>query len=50
MPNHIHAIIILEDNCSMKLGDIIHPFKSLTTAKYRHGVYEKEWPAFETRL
>lgn len=50
MPNHIHGIIILEPNTSMKLGDVVHRFKSLTTAKYRHGVYNQEWPAFEKRL
>jgi REP element-mobilizing transposase RayT len=50
MANHIHGIIILEPNCSMKLGDVVHRFKSLTTTKYRYGVYEKEWPAFEKRL
>ncbi|MGB3203811.1 MAG: transposase [Crinalium sp.] len=50
MPNHIHGIIILEPNTSMKLGDVVHRFKSLTTAKYRHGVYHQEWLAFEKRL
>ncbi len=50
MPNHIHGIIILESNTSMKLGDVVHRFKSLTTAKYRHGVYNQQWPAFEKRL
>ncbi|MFM7406132.1 MAG: hypothetical protein ACKO3K_05575 [Cuspidothrix sp.] len=41
MPNHIHGIIILEANSSMKLPDVVHRFKSLTTTKYRHNVYEK---------
>ncbi len=50
MPNHIHGIIILEDNTTLKLGDVVHRFKSLTTAKYRHGVYNQEWPSFENRL
>ena len=50
MANHIHGIIILEPNSSMKLPDVVHRFKSLTTARYRHGIYEKEWPPFEKRL
>src|SRR6476619_7653577 len=50
MPNHIHGIIMIEPNTSLKLGDVVHRFKSLTTAKYRHGVYHQEFPAFEKRL
>jgi REP element-mobilizing transposase RayT len=50
MPNHIHGIIILEENTTLKLPDVVHRFKSLTTAKYRHGVYNQEWPPFENRL
>ncbi|NJM27567.1 MAG: transposase [Pseudanabaena sp. RU_4_16] len=50
MPNHIHGIIILEFNAAMKLGDVVHRFKSLTTAKYRHGVLHEQWEPFEGRL
>ncbi len=59
MPDHIHGIIFLtEENKErvmtngkrhkpMTLPDVVHRFKSLTTAKYRHGVIELGWPRFE---
>jgi REP element-mobilizing transposase RayT len=40
MPNHSHGIIVLKSLQTepiMKLGELIHRFKSFTTAKYRHG-------------
>lgn len=44
MPNHIHGIIILTGQprgvapTSLSLFDIVHRFKSMTTARYRHNV------------
>ena len=34
----------------MSLPDVVHRFKSLATARYRHGVYELGWPSFPGRL
>ena len=34
----------------MKLGDVVHRFKSFTTAEYRHGVKHFDWPSFPGRL
>jgi len=34
----------------MSLPNVVHRFKSLTTARYRHGVYELRWPPFPGRL
>ena len=34
----------------MSLGDVIHRFKSLTTAKYRHGVIQLGWIPFPKRF
>ena len=34
----------------LSLSDVVHRFKSLTTARYRHGVYEKRWLPFNRRL
>jgi len=35
---------------TMSLPDVVHRFKSLTTARYRQGVAEKGWPPFCRRL
>jgi REP element-mobilizing transposase RayT len=35
---------------TMSLPDVLHRFKSLTTARYRHGVLEDRWPPFPHRL
>jgi putative transposase len=53
MPNHIHGIIVLKSLQTqpvMKLGEIIHRFKSFTTAKYRHAVNQEQWQPFIGRL
>jgi RimJ/RimL family protein N-acetyltransferase/REP element-mobilizing transposase RayT len=50
MPDHIHGIIILKGYGGLTLGDVVHRFKSFTTAKYRHGVKSHYWEAFEQRL
>jgi REP-associated tyrosine transposase len=34
----------------MSLPDVIHRFKSLTTARYRTGVLQDEWQPFPGRL
>ncbi|WP_224410498.1 transposase [Oscillatoria salina] len=34
----------------LNLGDVVHRFKSLTTTKYRHGVYERQWQPFLKRF
>jgi REP element-mobilizing transposase RayT len=34
----------------MTLGDVVHRFKSLTTAKYRHGVSQLGWTPFPKRF
>ncbi len=35
---------------TVKLFDIVHWFKSMTTTRYRHGVYQNGWPPFLGRL
>ena len=66
MPNHIHGIVILVGAgpraCpqdpgqpqgvapTLSLPDVVHRFKSLTTARYRHGVRQAGWPPFAGRL
>ena len=57
MPNHIHGVIIMETRLTfryhptpMSLPDVVHRFKSLTTAKYRHGVNHRGWLPFRKRL
>jgi REP element-mobilizing transposase RayT len=34
----------------MSLFDVVQRFKSLTTARYRHGVHQLNWPPFPSRL
>ena len=34
----------------LSLPDVVHRFKSLTTARYRHGVMNQGWPPFAGRL
>ncbi len=53
MPNHIHAIIFLDDNPKMvakSLSNIIQWFKTMTTNAYIHGVKESGWQRYEQRL
>jgi len=35
---------------TLSLFDVVHRFKSLTTARYRHGVKQADWPPFPDRL
>src|SRR5262245_3232480 len=66
MPNHIHGIIILNGEngrprgaaptgkslrtTPLSLPDVIHRYKSLTTARYRHHVESDHWPRFHGRF
>jgi len=52
MPDHVHGIIVLRAAISrpLSLGDVVHRFKSLTTARYRIGVHTAGWPRFPRRL
>ena len=34
----------------LSLPDVVHRFKSLTTARYRHGVKQNQWPPFPGKL
>lgn len=49
MPNHIHGIVHLTGE-KMSLFDVVHRFKSLSTHKYKNGVNEFNWPAFDRRV
>ena len=51
MPNHVHGIIIIDKGAAgLSLPDIVHRFKSLTTARYIRGVKQKQWPPFPGKL
>jgi len=61
MPNHVHGIIHLMEASfgigrargparTLSLGDVVHRFKSLTTARYRYHVQHHDWPRFPGRL
>jgi REP-associated tyrosine transposase len=51
MPDHVHGIIVLSDQADrLSLPDAMQRFKSLTTARYRHGVSDGGWVPFPGRL
>ncbi len=53
MPNHLHAIIVIEDNGLVSINslfDIIRKFKTYTMHLYRHGVEEMGWMQYDKRL
>jgi putative transposase len=52
LPEHIHAIVVLEDNPARKLAlpDVVHRYKSLTTKRYARAVGERGWPRFAGKL
>jgi len=55
MPDHFHGLIHLTEGESrevprLDLFQLVHRFKSLTTARYRHGVATLGWPRFRGRL
>jgi len=44
MPNHLHAIIFIEDSyCQQTLGQLIGIFKSVTTYEYVKGIKNNVW-------
>jgi REP element-mobilizing transposase RayT len=58
MPNHVHAIIILDSeerkrrssSTDVSLSDIVRNIKTYTTTAYIKGVHEKNWEPFHKRL
>lgn len=57
MPNHVHAIIILErlertwkSAPTDSLSDVIKKIKTYTTRCYMQGVYERNWIPFDKKL
>jgi REP element-mobilizing transposase RayT len=51
MPDHLHGILALTgERRGFSLPDAMQRFKSLTTARYRHGVASHGWPPFRGRL
>lgn len=59
MPNHFHGIVVLNDvgagpracpESKMALPDVVHRFKSFTTAQYREGVQTQNWEPFIGKL
>ncbi len=63
MPNHVHAIIMIQNNkllingqaqgpvpTILSLSDIIHRFKTMSTKKYIDGVKNKGWPPFNKKI
>jgi len=59
MPNHFHGIVILNNvgagpracpKSKMTLPDVVHRFKSFTTAQYRKGVKTQYWEPFIGKL
>lgn len=55
MPDHIHGIVVLDDQRDSPsprsaLPAVLQRYKSYTTAKYRAGVYTAGWPRFPGTL
>lgn len=60
MPNHIHGIVTIKSSpgqprgvaptVALSLPQIVHRFKSFTTAQYRTGVTQNQWPSFNGSL
>jgi putative transposase len=52
MPDHVHAVVVLEDDTrrELSLSDVILRYKSLTTKRYAHGVRDGGWEPFAGRL
>jgi putative transposase len=54
MPDHFHGIVLLDcGSCESKpvsLSDVIHWFKTMTTAEYFRGVRDHGWPAVDRRV
>lgn len=47
MPNHVHGILVLNDNSTATVGDIVGAFKSITTNEYIKGVRQFHWQGFD---
>lgn len=53
MPDHFHGIIVLGRGgvpASIGLPDVVHRFKSFTTARYRHSMNLEGWRPYFRRL
>ncbi len=52
MPDHIHALVVLEDDPRrmLSLSDVLHRYTSLTTKRYAQGVRNHGWPRYDGRL
>jgi putative transposase len=52
MPDHVHAIVVLEDNPHrlFSLSDVVQRYKSLTAKRYAHGVRHDGWQPYAGRL
>jgi REP element-mobilizing transposase RayT len=50
MPNHLHAILLLEDDRIVSLPAVLQWFKITTTNAYSRGVREEGWLPFEGKL
>jgi putative transposase len=52
MPNHVHAIIVINNDVGLGLGlpDIVRNIKTYTTKSYIYGVYHQNWTPFVSRL
>ncbi|MBR5036945.1 MAG: transposase [Prevotella sp.] len=48
MPNHVH--LILQNREDVNVTDVMRWLKSVTTNRYIHGVSEKGWIPFRSRL
>jgi putative transposase len=52
MPDHVHALVVLEDDPrrTLSLSDVLHRYMSLTTKRYAQGVRNHGWPRYDGRL
>ncbi len=50
MPNHLHGIVLLDEDAATKLPEVIWWFKSMTTNAYIRGVRETAWARFNKRF
>jgi putative transposase len=50
MPNHIHGIVVLQNDLKVSLPEVMHWFKTITTIEYTQGVSGNGWTSFEGKL
>jgi REP element-mobilizing transposase RayT len=52
MPDHVHGIVTLNSSHdrTLSLPDVVHRFKTMTTAQYIEGVKTRGWPRFRSHL